>query len=166
MKFFSRHVVASLVPCVFCFFARIAAQSPAKASNQALNGSVALRVLRDPAVDSSCWILKRDPNHPQGPGRWVQAPINESSIRSGKADSDHASGILTMPVHPVIRPGDRMVIEESSDLVETRLQAVALGRAAPGEFLEVRLRMTGKVLRAVALAPGLAEFAHRHEVRP
>jgi flagella basal body P-ring formation protein FlgA len=59
-----------------------------------------------------------------------------------------------------------MVIEESSDLVETRLQAVALGRAAPGEFLEVRLRMTGKVLRAVALAPGLAEFAHRHEVRP
>jgi hypothetical protein len=166
MKFFSRHVVASLVAFMFCLFARIAAQSPMAESNQALNGSTALRVVVDPALNSSCWILKRDPNHPQGPGRWVQAPIKESSIPFGKGDSIRATGIPRMPVHPVIRPGDQLVIGESSDLVEARLQAVALGRAASGEILEVRLRTTGKVLRAVALAPGLAEFADRHEVRP
>jgi flagella basal body P-ring formation protein FlgA len=61
--------------------------------------------------------------------------------------------------HPVIRSGDRLVVEESSAVVEARLEAVALGPAAEGAEFRVRLAIGGKVVLAVALGPGHAAFA-------
>jgi flagella basal body P-ring formation protein FlgA len=43
---------------------------------------------------------------------------------------------------------------------------VALQSAGPGQVFAVRLRSTGKVIRAVALAPGRAEFAQGTGVQP
>ena len=60
--------------------------------------------------------------------------------------------------HPLIRSGDRLVIEENSAVVEARLEAVALGPAAVGAEFKARLAIGGRVVRAVALGPGRASF--------
>jgi hypothetical protein len=59
---------------------------------------------------------------------------------------------------PVIHAGDRLIVEENTRLVEARLAAVAMGPAIAGAPLDVRLTIGGKVMRAVALAPGRAAF--------
>lgn len=64
---------------------------------------------------------------------------------------------------PVIRAGDLLVIEESTTVADARLEAVALGPATAGSPLNVRLKIGGKVVRAIALSPGRAAFA-REEV--
>jgi flagella basal body P-ring formation protein FlgA len=66
---------------------------------------------------------------------------------------------------PVIRAGDRLVVEENTAVIEARLEAVALGPAALGSSFDVRLKLGGKVARAVALAPGRAAFQAHAEVR-
>ena len=70
------------------------------------------------------------------------------------------------PLLPVIRAGDRLIVEEHTAVVEARLEAVALGPAASGSPFQVRLTIGGKVVRAVALGPGRAAFAAETEARP
>jgi len=60
---------------------------------------------------------------------------------------------------PMIRSGDKLVIEEHSALVEARLEAVSLGKAVQGAEFNARLAIGGKVVRAVAISPGRAAFA-------
>jgi hypothetical protein len=162
--FTMRLVVASLAVLMFGICpAFIAAQTFRNATNKPQIGSTILRILKDPVLDSSCWLLNRDPMHPEGPGRWFRTPLKNIPFPSDNAQLNPGSGVIRRPVHPVIRGGDQLVIEEDSDLVEARLQAVALGPAVQGEPLEVRLRTTGMVLRAVALGAGRASIA---QVRP
>jgi len=59
----------------------------------------------------------------------------------------------------VIHTGDEVTVEEHSAVIDARLQAVALGSAAAGSELRVRLRIGGKVVDALALKPGRAVFA-------
>jgi flagella basal body P-ring formation protein FlgA len=66
----------------------------------------------------------------------------------------------------VIRAGDRLIVEENTAVVEARLEAVALGAAAPGSTFNVRLRIGGRVLRAVALGPGRAALAPVNGIEP
>ena len=58
-----------------------------------------------------------------------------------------------------------MVVEEHTAVVDARLEAVALGPAAIGSPFEVRLKIGGKVVRVVALAPGRAALAPQAEAR-
>lgn len=66
---------------------------------------------------------------------------------------------------PAIHAGERLMVEEKSAVAEGRLEAVALEPAQIGSTLDVRLRTGGKVMRAVAVAPGRAVLASDAEVR-
>jgi len=129
-----------------------------------------VREIRDPD-SGACWLLVRDGAHPAGPGRLMLsewAPIlqsrnpgeNRQPGSSQAAESSYASPV------PVIHAGERLMVEEHTPIVEAHLEAVALGPAAIGEEFEVRLRMGGKVVRAVALGLGRAELQAKREARP
>ena len=98
------------------------------------------------------WLLLRDAKNPGGPGRMVRTG---SSSLSQSGQEKRKVGTET-PLVPVIRPGDKLIVEEHTATVEAHLEGVALGTARAGSPLEVRLRIGGKVVRAVALAPGRA----------
>jgi hypothetical protein len=120
------------------------------------------------------WFLMRDPSHPGGPGRMalavrpgVQALNNSrSNPRIGTQNDLRHYRLRNAPAQPAIRAGDSLVVEENTAVVETRLEAVALNPAAIGSPLNVRLAIGGKVVRAVAVAPGRAAFEAVFEVKP
>jgi hypothetical protein len=115
-----------------------------------------VREIDDPHTGGR-WLLARDPVHPGGPGRLVLAGGVRITVPRPGAP-------IVEPPHPVIHAGDRLVVEENTTVVEARLEAVALGPAAIGSPLDVRLKIGGTVVRAVALAPGRAAFLA--EARP
>ena len=86
------------------------------------------------------WVLVKDSLHPGGPGRLIAE------------DSAPAKRQI------VIHAGDAVLVEEHSERVDLRLQAVALYPAAAGEVIPVRLRTIGKVIQVRASAPGRAEL--------
>lgn len=112
-----------------------------------------IRQIRDPHTGTH-WVVVRNPQNPSGPGRAVAA-----TEAAGKADQETAAVI-------VIHPGDRLVVEEHTSAMDGTLEAVALGTAAAGCGLEARLKIGGKVVRVVALAPGRAAIAPSGEARP
>jgi flagella basal body P-ring formation protein FlgA len=66
----------------------------------------------------------------------------------------------------VIRSGDRLIVEEHTDVVDARLVGRALNSVALGSVFNVRLAIGGKVVRAVALGPGRAALKQETGVRP
>jgi hypothetical protein len=113
------------------------------------------------------WLLLRDRNHPAGPGRLVLiATANRQAGQGEPGGTISPMATELIPLRPVIRAGDRLVVEENTAVVEARLEAVALGPATLGSTFDVRLKMGGKVARVVALAPGRAAFQARTEARP
>lgn len=128
-----------------------------------------LREIRDPH-SGACWLLVRDESHPGGPGRLVPAgespiPVPPNPRAQNRADGPHSAG-SSDSLAPVIRAGDRLIVEEKTSVVEAHLEAVALGPAAVGGVFGVRLRIGGRALRAVALGPGRAALQAAWEVRP
>jgi hypothetical protein len=126
--------------------------------SQKTAGINAVRMIQDPHT-SMCWILQRDPIRPGGPGRMVllnQLGCSQSSFVSIAGPDAKTNANISSAV---IRSGDRVVVEEKSAIVEARLEAVAMGSAAEGAELNVRLAIGGKVLRAVAIGPGRAALA-------
>jgi hypothetical protein len=109
------------------------------------------------------WLVVKDMEHPGGPGRLVP-------LAAGR----HPDVPLDLPFHapklaaaaPVIRAGDRIVVEEHTDVVDAVLEAVALGPAVEQGPLNARLRIGGRVVRVVALAPGRARLFSKGEARP
>jgi hypothetical protein len=123
-----------------------------------------LREIEDPNLGDR-WELYRELNHPGGPGRWIRASIGK--FRAG------AQGLAEVaradpPTIPVIRMGDRVVVEEDTARVEERLEAVALGSAVTGSVVQVRLKIGGQVMHAMVVAAGRARFVAwaEPEVRP
>src|ERR1035438_5187951 len=104
-----------------------------------------VREIDDPHTGTR-WLLMRDMSHPGGPGRLVQAEDagNRAAQNKPEIEPYHAK------FRPVLRAGDRLVVEENTPRVEARFEAVALGPAALGSVLAVRLTLGGKVVRAVA----------------
>jgi hypothetical protein len=129
----------------------------ASASGMAQASGEIVREIDDPHTGNR-WLLMRDPSHPGGPGRLVA--VASVRIRSSR------EGPGVEPLRPVIHSGERLIVEENTAVVEARLEAVALGPAVIGSPLDVRLRIGGKVVRAVALAPGRASLQPEMEVRP
>jgi hypothetical protein len=130
---------------------------------QSASGEV-VREIDDPHTGAR-WLLMRSPEHPGGPGRLVLvAQVRNSGPNRGQAGA--GLGPEPLVLLPVIRAGDRLIVEENTAVVDARLEAIALGTAAIGSALDVRLKIGGKVLRAVALAAGRAEFRPETEVRP
>ena len=124
--------------------------------------SNAIRVIRDPHT-ASRWLLERDPARPGGPGRMVLLSLEDGrQFESAKVVGGISNGTVRanriLP-GPVIRSGDRLVVEENSALVEARLEAVALGQAVEGAEFRVRLAIGGRIVKAVAIGRGRASLA-------
>ena len=66
----------------------------------------------------------------------------------------------------MIHAGDKLIVEEHTAVVEARLEAVALGPAAQGAVFKARLKIGGKVVRAVAVSAGHAVFAPEEAAQP
>jgi hypothetical protein len=111
-----------------------------------------VREIDDPH-SGAVWLLFRDAERPGGPGRLMLAAQSNARARNPKDPVPVAESL------PVIRAGDALIVEEHSAVVDARLEAIALGSAARGSAFKARLRIGGKVVRVVALAPGRAIFA-------
>ncbi len=125
-------------------------------------GAEIFREIDDPGTGNR-WLLERDPDHPGGPGRMVLAA---PGVSGGAGSARATAQAARTPLLPVIRAGERVIVEENTPLVEARLEAIALAPALAGSVFAVRLQIGGKVVRAVALGPGRAAFASQIGDRP
>jgi hypothetical protein len=109
------------------------------------------------------WIIWRDPAHPGGPGRLVpaQPEAGSGALEDRESGSDHKPVIAA----PCIHVGDKIVVEEHTAAADVSLEAVAMEPAQSGSPFQARLRVGGKVVGAVAVAPGRATLASAAEVK-
>jgi hypothetical protein len=105
------------------------------------------------------WLLTRNESHPGGPGllMLVSTARIDSVDPAGPRRPNQAGPEAEIPA-PIIRAGDRVILEENTPVVEARLEAVAMGPALAGAPFNVRLSIGGRVVRAVAITPGRAVF--------
>jgi len=115
------------------------------------------REIRDPHSGAR-WLVVSDPNRPGGPGRMLAAK-NDVMATTGSTPGKNVSV-------PVIHPGDTVVVEEHTATTEVYLEAIAVNAAAIGSRVDVRLKIGGRVVRAVAIAPGRAALIGRGEAKP
>ena len=132
-------------------------------STAAVPDGEVLRQIEDPST-GALWLLVRDPSHPAGPGRLVLA--RQQMKTTQRAISGGAVQPLSAAVRPVIHTGDVLTVEEHTGVVDARLEALALEPAVMGAHFKARLKIGGKVVRAVAVSQGRASFAPEDEVRP
>jgi hypothetical protein len=161
MKIEKAKVALLLLSAVLCA-ASAWAQSIAASELRKATDTNAIRVIRDPHT-ALRWRLERDPARSGAPGRMVLLSDQE---RSQPESVNIVNGVVDRVMkpnrnspYPVIRSGDRLILEEDSAVAEVRLEAVALGSAVEGEEFRARVVIGGKILRAVAIAPGRAAFA-------
>ena len=126
-----------------------------------------LRQIDDPGAHG-VWLLTRDPVHPAGPGRMIWVP---DRVRLQEASGDAAAAAASrepgqIAIRPVILAGDRVVVEEETPVVDARLSATALNPAPAGMGFNARLEIGGQVVRAIAVAPGLARLAPQTGAQP
>ena len=107
-------------------------------------------VIADPHTGRR-WLLARDPEHPGGPGKLVEAPVGEAAKSNA--------------CHIVIRTGDCVLLEEMTPVARGVFETVALSSARQGASLRVRLRIGGRVVRAIAIGPRRAIVVAGDEVR-
>jgi len=136
-------VLSGIAVLVFWAPARTCSQDRGRISGQLI------RVIDDGATGDR-WLLVRQASDPGGPGRMVRV----ESAASGSA------------IHPVIHAGDAVIVEEHTEVVEARLEATAVGSAVIGAEFEARLKIGGKVVRAMALGPGKAALAPKPKTQP
>ena len=96
-------------------------------------GSPQPAVMRELALDSRCESMSRQ-NRPTA---------KAASPSQGPA---------------VVRAGESVLLSEETNTSSTYLEAVALSAAAKGEMLTVRLRLSGLLVRAVAVEGGRVSF--------
>jgi hypothetical protein len=146
--------------------ALLSSSNPAQAGQPAA-GEV-IREIDDPH-NGDHWLLMRDLVHPAGPGRLVRISgigLQTRNSGPGGVQPKTALAVEQTKFLPVIHTGDVLIVEENTALVEARLEAVALSPAVSGLAFNVRLKIGGNVVRAVALGPGRAAFAPESEARP
>jgi len=110
------------------------------------------------------WLLLRNAQVPGGPGHLVLVSAHRKGF--GGAPAQAATEKEAAGLRPVIRAGDRLIVEEHTPLVDAVLEARALNPAAPGSVFDARLTIGGRVVRAVALGPGRAALQPETGARP
>jgi hypothetical protein len=138
-----------------------ASSAPAAAENLAQEEIV--REIDDPHTGDR-WLLMRNGQFPGGPGRLVLAAAHRNA--AGGASGRVAGQPDEAQLIPVIRAGDRLIVEERTARVDAVLEARALNPAAAGAPLDVRLTIGGNVVRVVALGPGRAALQMETGKRP
>lgn len=112
-----------------------------------------VREIDDPHTGNR-WLLLRNDLLPGGPGRLVLVAAHRNAPGGATWRAESQTGATQLL--PVIRAGDRLIVEEHTARVDAVLEARALTPAAPGAALDVRLTIGGHVVRAIALGPGRA----------
>jgi len=108
--------------------------------------------LIDPCVGAH-WLLLRDPVHPGWPGRLML-------VDAGKTGKSTHESKAAVPV--VIRVGEFVTVQQNTELLHARFEAVALDAGRVGERIRVQLRaktavapgFAGSVIAVVATGPG------------
>ena len=121
-----------------------------------------LREIDDPH-NGDRWLLMRDDRHPGGPGLLLLVAATRSipSTASVSVPASAPSQSQQESSTPIIRTGDRVIVEEDTPVASSRLEAVALNPARPGAMFNARLVLGGRVVRVSALAAGRAILAER-----
>jgi hypothetical protein len=132
--------------------------SPGSSSAFPIPAGEIVREIDDPHLGYR-WLLVRDDSHPGGPARLVMA----SAARGSGLEARQGTPQADAPP-PVIRAGDRVILEEHTSIVDAHLEAVAMAPAWAGSAFDARLSIGGRVVRAVASGPGRAIF--QEETRP
>ena len=135
---------------------------PQVSMNPSAGGDL-VREIDDPHTGDR-WLLIRNDANPGGPGRFTLITAGQTPAGGGLARPVQPM----TPVHfqPVIRSGDRLIVEEHTAVADARLQARALNSAALGSVFTVRLAIGGRVVRVVALGPGRAALQPETGVWP
>jgi hypothetical protein len=128
---------------------RVLLTSSGSTLHSAANAGEMIREIDDPD-NGDRWLLVRDASHPQGPGLMLL-------VSSARVVAAHSAPTTEMPA-PIIRIGDRVVVEENTAIVNARIEGAAMAPASAGLAFNVRLSIGGQVVRAVAIAPGRASF--------
>jgi hypothetical protein len=111
-----------------------------------------LRQIDDPSTGRR-WILFGNAAHPEGPGRLLLAGA-PGMVRDVPMAGPYQQGNWKVPAsspRPVIHAGDAVIVEEHTAIVDAHLEAVALSSAASGVEFRARLKIGGKVVRALAV---------------
>ena len=141
--------VGAQTPAGFHAQILFSSSGPVVAGNRA-DGEI-VREIDDPHTGAR-WLLMRNEQNPGGPGRLVLMGVEQKKTdNSSGQGAEEEAGLA-----PVIRPGDRLIVEEHTARIDAVLEARALSPAVPGAAFSARLTMGGKVVRAVALGPGHA----------
>jgi hypothetical protein len=140
--------------------------TPGRGLQASMNPSAAGEIVReiDDPHTGDRWLLMRNDANPGGPGRFTLVTAGRTPASGGFAQP--ANPATPVRLQPVIRLGDRLIVEEHTAVVDARLQARALNSAALGSVFNVRLAIGGRVVRAVALGPGRAALKPETGVRP
>ena len=138
---------------------RIVASSELGPSAVPIRLETVIREIEDPYLGDR-WLLVRDREHPEGPGRLVLAQERVPAKRPGAHAPDH------LLASPIIHAGDRITLEEHTAHVDAVLEAVSLGPAIPGGIFRARLQVGGRVVRAIASRAGHALLAPETEKQP
>ena len=123
------------------------AQQSRANTEQSGAGSRIVREIKDPH-SGVWWRLYANAENPAGPGRLVMA---------GREERGSSFAVQATRNVPAIHAGERVTVEEHSSAVEAYLEGTALGSASIGSPLQVRLRIGGKVVKTVVMAPGRVE---------
>jgi hypothetical protein len=125
----------------------------------AIESATIYREIDDP-TSRERWLLIRSTDHSGAPGNLILIPSDRSPKGAGIFHQNQP-----LPA-PVIRAGDALILEEHTRIVDARLEAIALGPARTGAVLRARLKLGGRVVRAVASGPGSAIIAENTEQQP
>jgi hypothetical protein len=123
----------------------------------------AVREIDDLAGDTR-WLLVQNSLLPGGPGRLVAIRKVYNAKLGAKVGAKDATVESPLPV--IVRGGERVIVEQQTKKLEARFDAVALGPARCGDEFDVRLRIDGKKVRALAVAPGRVMLRSLGEERP
>ncbi len=132
----------------------------APAGRAPASGSASLREIDDPHSGAR-WFLFRDPDHPEGPGRWV---LEDNGQAGGNARAAGSEAGETEP-EAIVHAGDRLIVEEHTAAFDAWWEADSLGRGPIGSAIAVLLKIGGRIVRARILSAGHAVLAIA-EARP
>ncbi|WP_109484650.1 flagella basal body P-ring formation protein FlgA [Occallatibacter savannae] len=113
-----------------------------KAADRAADGLLVC----DPTT-GTLWKVGRDFRHPGGPGKMVEVGIGA-----------RANGRQVL-----VRNGELLRVSRSSPLVQADLGATALTSGSYGDWIRVRIQVSGQVVRARIVSPGGAVLADTRE---
>jgi hypothetical protein len=124
-----------------------------------------VREIHDPATGDR-WLLERDSLHPGGPGRMVLLAQGKTSPPARDFSEGLGRAIEIRTPAAMIHAGDHLLVEEHNRLLDAVLEAIALTPARKDATLRIRLSIGGRVMNAVAIAPGRALLSPEYGAQP